>query len=271
MSKQRYSTRQVEALLWIARQKERVGTGISIDIKIFLAMCNALMSSRWAMLSCFQTDTSTPRLINVQAAHVVPPSEPEIVKQLEASAVTALSKREAKVGPRERGDAFWPDSDQAGAALTSGIWKSGLTLLAELPTKAGENPQFLSMHRHAIESPFTTGDIATIQLIRLACGSLWQRPELHLSPRLQQVLAGLERGLSEKQCAIELKLSQHTVHQHVKTLYRRFQVCSRSELLVRRFARPVSVPTNLLHENIRISSGGRYRSPISAMRRRAAR
>jgi DNA-binding CsgD family transcriptional regulator len=52
-----------------------------------------------------------------------------------------------------------------------------------------------------------------------------------LGPRLQETLHALARGLSEKQVAAELGLSQHTVHDYVKALYRHFGVSSRSELL----------------------------------------
>jgi DNA-binding NarL/FixJ family response regulator len=47
------------------------------------------------------------------------------------------------------------------------------------------------------------------------------------------VLRGLSRGRSEKEVAAALRLSPHTVHDHVKALYRHFGVHSRSELLAR--------------------------------------
>jgi hypothetical protein len=57
--------------------------------------------------------------------------------------------------------------------------------------------------------------------------------EIALPPRLVQTLAALARGLSEKQVAAELGLSQHTVHDYVKELHRRLRVQSRGELLAR--------------------------------------
>lgn len=54
-----------------------------------------------------------------------------------------------------------------------------------------------------------------------------------LSPRLQQTLARLIAGDSEKQVASRLDLSVHTIHDYVKALYRRFGVNSRAELLSR--------------------------------------
>ena len=52
-----------------------------------------------------------------------------------------------------------------------------------------------------------------------------------LSPRESQTLGRLLKGFSEKQIALALSISRHTVHIYVKQLYRRFRVNSRSELL----------------------------------------
>jgi DNA-binding CsgD family transcriptional regulator len=55
-------------------------------------------------------------------------------------------------------------------------------------------------------------------------------PEM-LSPRLRQTLACLLQGDSEKQIAARLGLSRTTTHQYVTSLYRRFGVRSRGQLL----------------------------------------
>ncbi len=60
-----------------------------------------------------------------------------------------------------------------------------------------------------------------------------QPREADLSPRQRQTLSLLLRGMSEKQIAGELQLSVHTVHVYVKSIYRNFQVSTRSELLAR--------------------------------------
>ena len=52
-----------------------------------------------------------------------------------------------------------------------------------------------------------------------------------LSPRLQQTLACLLEGHSEKEAARRLQLSRATLHQYVSALYRRFGVASRGQLL----------------------------------------
>src|SRR5262249_49392182 len=74
------------------------------------------------------------------------------------------------------------------------------------------------------------------ELARLIGPVLSRRPdefESHLPPRLRQVLDGLLEGDGEKQVAARLGLSRPTVQEYVKALYRRFDVSSRSELLVR--------------------------------------
>jgi DNA-binding CsgD family transcriptional regulator len=54
-----------------------------------------------------------------------------------------------------------------------------------------------------------------------------------LAPRMRQTLDRLVEGDSERQIALKLKISQHTVHVYVKKLYKRFGVSSRGELLAR--------------------------------------
>jgi DNA-binding CsgD family transcriptional regulator len=54
-----------------------------------------------------------------------------------------------------------------------------------------------------------------------------------LSPRMRQTLGFLLQGDSERQIALKLKISQHTVHVYVRQLYTRFDVNSRGELLAR--------------------------------------
>lgn len=52
-----------------------------------------------------------------------------------------------------------------------------------------------------------------------------------LSPRQRQTLDLLLSGNAEKEIATRLRISRHTVHVYVKSLYKRFNVCSRGELL----------------------------------------
>ena len=54
-----------------------------------------------------------------------------------------------------------------------------------------------------------------------------------LPPRQREVLQLLLEGLSVKEVAARLELSPNTVHSHIKTIYLRFSVSSRAELLAR--------------------------------------
>lgn len=54
-------------------------------------------------------------------------------------------------------------------------------------------------------------------------------PELSQAER--RVFEGLIHGLAEKAIAVELSISRHTVHNHVKRIYQAFDVHTRSELL----------------------------------------
>ena len=56
---------------------------------------------------------------------------------------------------------------------------------------------------------------------------------VRLTPRQRQVLELLRAGLSEKEIAGRLDISDHTAHDHVKAVYRAAQVRSRGELLAR--------------------------------------
>jgi DNA-binding CsgD family transcriptional regulator len=64
-----------------------------------------------------------------------------------------------------------------------------------------------------------------------------------LSPAQRRVLSALLEGNSEKDVATRLKLSPHTVHNHVREIYARFGVHSRPELMARcLLARPHNEP-----------------------------
>jgi DNA-binding CsgD family transcriptional regulator len=57
--------------------------------------------------------------------------------------------------------------------------------------------------------------------------------DLGLSPTQRRVFKLLVDGFGEKQIAARLKLSQHTVHNHVRAIYTSYSVHSRAELLAR--------------------------------------
>jgi DNA-binding CsgD family transcriptional regulator len=96
-----------------------------------------------------------------------------------------------------------------------------------------------SLNRAVGERRFSARDRAMLRLfleeIRGLSGTAIaidpRGPFADLSPRLCQVLDALLEGDAEKQVAARLGISRHTVHDHVKALYRRFDVSSRGELL----------------------------------------
>lgn len=65
---------------------------------------------------------------------------------------------------------------------------------------------------------------------RKICGAMIG---LRLTPRQDQTVRFLLFGLGEKQIAARLGVSRHTVHEHVKAIYRDAQVSSRGELLAK--------------------------------------
>ena len=95
--------------------------------------------------------------------------------------------------------------------------------------------------------PFSPRDVAALRILCTACdpadlvrasGSAAAVPPA----RMSQVLDRLLDGRSEGEIAVEMQISQHTVHGHVKSLYRRYGVCSRPELMSRCLSRPPWVP-----------------------------
>jgi DNA-binding CsgD family transcriptional regulator len=99
----------------------------------------------------------------------------------------------------------------------------------------------LGVHRTSGEHPFTRGEHRLVHLLHVELGRLWRKdalkkaqdPAIHLPPRLAQTLQELLEGASEKQIAMKLELSRHTIHNYVKALHQRFQVSSRGELLAK--------------------------------------
>lgn len=54
-----------------------------------------------------------------------------------------------------------------------------------------------------------------------------------LTKREREVLQGIASGLSEKKLAEQMKVSPHTVHTHIKKIYRKLQVGSRAEAVLK--------------------------------------
>jgi DNA-binding CsgD family transcriptional regulator len=99
----------------------------------------------------------------------------------------------------------------------------------------------LGIHRAWGDEPFTPAHHRLVRVLHVELGRLWRRdalrrvkdPSTALPPRLSQTLDELLRGKSEKEIALRLELSRHTIHNYVKALHHRFGVSSRGELLAR--------------------------------------
>ena len=99
----------------------------------------------------------------------------------------------------------------------------------------------LGLHREWGDRPFTPAEHRIVRIFHVELSRLWKRdvlrragePGSDLPPRLNQTLNELLNGASEKQIAVKLKLSPHTIHNYVKALHQRFGVSSRGELLAK--------------------------------------
>ncbi len=97
----------------------------------------------------------------------------------------------------------------------------------------------VALNRTLGERDFSPREIRLLNFFHAELGRLIGGPLVgatdpsvtRLSPRLQQTLACLLEGDSEKQVAARLDLSHTTVHQYVTALYRHFAVQSRAQLL----------------------------------------
>jgi DNA-binding CsgD family transcriptional regulator len=113
-------------------------------------------------------------------------------------------------------------------------------VLSQYPLPHAAAVDQLGIHR-AGDKPFTPADHRLLRLFHVELGRLWRKDALRrakdpgtaLPPRLQQTLTELLAGSSEKQIALKLELSRHTIHNYVKALHQRFGVSSRGELLAK--------------------------------------
>jgi len=108
-------------------------------------------------------------------------------------------------------------------------------LLSRYVLGPGRRMHELVFNRVVGEPAFGQRDCRMLQLFHDELGPAVERSLglFRLAPRLRQTLEALLQGDSEKQAALRLGLSVHTVHEYVTALYRRFDVSSRPELLAR--------------------------------------
>lgn len=133
----------------------------------------------------------------------------------------------------------WEDAaDLARARYQIGV-RTGELLVDVLPLDGRRAVRLELFRRDA--PPFRESDAAWLAVMHAGCAwSYGERVETptsrrvrELSPRDRRTLEHLLAGESEKQIAARIGRSPHTVHTHVKRIYRRLGVSSRAELLAR--------------------------------------
>jgi len=150
---------------------------------------------------------------------------------------------DAPVGPltqtREQviDDAAWYGSDHFNVVRRGCRVDDVINTKLHLPDRRTVVQSF-GIHRELHDKRFGERERLLVEIFHQEVGSVMVEQLTHLTPntsslppRLKQVLAGLLQGRSEKQLALALALSQHTVHDYAKALYRRFGVNGRTELL----------------------------------------
>jgi DNA-binding CsgD family transcriptional regulator len=131
-------------------------------------------------------------------------------------------------------DADWYGSELANAGFRSQDCDDFIMSMCAVPEASAIS--LVELFRPWGDSPFGERERLLVHLVHeeLAVDfSAAERDAPRLAPRLKQVLALLCQGLSEKQVAVELEVSPHTVHDYVKQLYRAHRVGTRGELLAR--------------------------------------
>ncbi len=144
-----------------------------------------------------------------------------------------------RVGGERKGvDAIKLQPSVIESAGASGVMKASRVAKSErVPASCdGSSMNDSSMNDSSMNDSSMNGVSDGVGVLESA-GSLgvkWVDPSgKPLGPRVSQIMDRLLAGDGEKQVAAALGISQHTVHDHVKRLYKRFGVCSRSELLAR--------------------------------------
>lgn len=101
-----------------------------------------------------------------------------------------------------------------------------------------DNWSCLSFHRRFHRPAFSTDDNQLLELALTSIPLLWapahgqfESAELALlTPRQRSILLGLLDGYSRKQMAAHYQLSLHTVNDHIKAIFKHFDVSSATEL-----------------------------------------
>lgn len=132
--------------------------------------------------------------------------------------------------------AFTPDRVPTDDELFISIWNityrartSGGPVVCRVLAPQG----WIALHAQLLDSPATGDVVVTTQPasaeVLLPAVAAWH----DITPRERTVIEQALEGLPAKQIARHLDLSQHTVNDHFKAIYRKIGVTSREELLAR--------------------------------------
>jgi DNA-binding CsgD family transcriptional regulator len=233
MSSCQFSSQDVEIFLRLSNELGSGRTKTILAASTLLDACNQLLSSRWAVLSAIKEDILLPNRFTAQAIQVAPAVHPRTVAGFEQLISHLLSERGIKSFSTANGrsDGIWTFDECPSGTSRTATPIGGAALLANWSTESDGACLVVSVHRRRGMPPFVSRDVIAMGFIRFACEDTRPQAGVRLTPRLRQVLAALERGLTEKECARELKVSYNTIHVHVKSLHKRFNAHSRGELL----------------------------------------
>ncbi len=116
-------------------------------------------------------------------------------------------------------------------------------LIAQTPLESDRHGRFLALELglRPDQATFGRGDVEVIRAIMptirrrasLAFGNTMGSVKNRITPREQQILEQLTLGKTVREIATDLSRSQHTVHDHVKSLHRKLDASSRGELIAR--------------------------------------
>jgi len=228
-----FSSQDVEILLRISHELGRGRKKTILATSTLLDACNQLLSSHWAVLSAIQHDGSVASGFATHAIQVIPAVGPRTIATVDRLTTQMLSERGIGLSSTVSGrsDGIWSFDEFPSGTTRTAVRIGGAALLAEWSIESDGTRLIISVHRPRGMPAFAARDVAVMKFIRLACADICPQAGVSLTPRLRQVLAALERGLTEKECARELKLSHHTIHVYVKSLHKKFKASSRGELL----------------------------------------
>jgi DNA-binding NarL/FixJ family response regulator len=137
----------------------------------------------------------------------------------------------------ERGRAIHPwllelmrasEGAEAGVTTTT---REGV--VASVRTLGASRVEWIAFMRAASNAPFTEEDRNILHLFQLESPRLFLAPIVPLPRRRRHTLECLLTGAADKEIALRLGLSVHTVREYVKSLLRAYGVQSRAELIAR--------------------------------------